>query len=450
MQPPTLASLVTLHAYLRPQTLAAVRGQTRLTYQQLWQQAGALAALLAAHPTPPRRIGLCSRDPLHFLLGLLATQRLGLEVTLLPSHLPPERLAALGSGLDWLLTDCGPWESESVRCVPLGALLEHPATLPAPSPSGQARLHLLTSGTSQAPRLLNRTQAAWEQLPAFAGLLGTLRLRPQMPILLPLPLYHGHGPWVLALGLALGSPIFFSRDVAEQWRILHQEGIELLSTVPTQLYRLLQTPQPRPPALRTLLCGSGPLSRALALAALDHFGPVLHNLYGTTETGLIAHASPADLRRNPGSVGRVLPGVKLQLVGGEVCVRRGKTLIHTGDMAQWRGGALYLQGRQDDLIVRGGECLFPEWLEEQLQHPELAECAAIGVPDAEYGQAIYVFAVCMPGSALDAETLLRHWEGTLPRTLLPAGVTFLPALPRNAVGKLLRRELRRNIHAAPK
>ncbi|MCL6567886.1 MAG: class I tRNA ligase family protein [Meiothermus silvanus] len=234
--------------------------------------------------------------------------------------------------------------------------------------------------------------------------------------------------------------------------------IELLVLVPTILHRLLEAGAPsHGNHLRAVISGSAPLSPSLVLRTLALLGQKLYNLYGSSETGVISLASPKDLLEAPGTVGHPLPGVTLKILDeaknelprgqiGQVWVSRGGQIAPTGDLGYLDPqGRLFLAGRADEVLICGGEKVFPTQIEERITNllPYAEECAVVGVPDLEYGQALHLFLVLKP-SHLDMEihTIQRDLEEHLPRTLRPRYITLLAELPRNQAGKLLRAKLR--------
>ena len=208
------------------------------------------------------------------------------------------------------------------------------------------------------------------------------------------------------------------------------------------------------------MCGSAPLSAATAIKALDTFGPVLFNLYGTSESGLVSLATPTDLRAAPSTVGHVLPGVRVRIVGAEgreaALGEMGRVIVScdqvrdgfdTGDLGQLdQAGMLFLHGRSDDLIVRGGENVFPLMIEDRIRREvdSVADCAVIAEPDdSEFGSSLHLFVVPMPPSDLTEASLLNELAERLPRVVRPTSVTIVDALPRNLSGEIVRRRLSR-------
>ncbi|MBB6048337.1 AMP-binding protein [Armatimonas rosea] len=454
----SLYTLVAWRARQTPEALALVEPEGTRTFAELEQQASRWATRLALQK--PGIVGILCRNHAAFVEVLLACGKLGVEAVLLHTHFTAEQLtrrkldvlvcdrefAALAAGQNTLFTD-----------------MALPPPRATPPRRGRASLTILTSGTTGAAKPVRRRPTLTQALRMARALLTQLTLRPGEPTLLTLPLLHGHGLATLALSLVLGSPLYlFPRATARDFlQCIEAHAIQVVVLVPTILYRLLQEPGAwELSSLRVLVCGSAPLEGRLATAALERFGPTLFNLYGSSEAGVISLATPADLQLAPESVGRVLPGVRVELLNerdvpvavgewGRVCVGGeqvvGGKRFETGDRGRFdTEGRLYLQGRLDDLLICGGENVFPQTIEAAVCQnlPSVLECAAVGVPDPEFGQAIQLFVVLKPGYETSAAALLDQLRPLFPRAVRPRSVTILEALPRNLSGKLLRRELR--------
>ena len=214
----------------------------------------------------------------------------------------------------------------------------------------------------------------------------------------------------------------------------------------------------------------------LAIRFMDEFGDVVYNLYGSTEVAWAAIATPADTRQAPGTAGRPPRGTVVRIVdahGDELPTgRTGRifvgndmvfegytsgadkerigTLVSSGDIGRFNeDGLLFVEGRDDDMIVSGGENVFPAEVEELLSgHPAVADVAVVGVADEEFGQRLAAFVVRRGGAAIDAAGVRTYVRDHLARYKVPRDVTFLDALPRNATGKVLKRELPVNAGAA--
>jgi fatty-acyl-CoA synthase len=222
-------------------------------------------------------------------------------------------------------------------------------------------------------------------------------------------------------------------------------------------------------ALRIICLAGAPLSPELAVRARGVFGDVLYNLYGSTEVSFATIATPADLREAPGCVGRPPLGVTVRLLDaqgapvgrgqvGRIFVGSGQQfagytggggkqvvdgLMDSGDIGHFdEGGRLFVDGRDDDMIVSGGENVFPGEVEELLAaHDSVVEAAVIGVPDADFGQRLRAYVVRSPGAALDVDAVREYVRANVARYKVPRDVVFVDALPRNPTGKVVKSEL---------
>jgi fatty-acyl-CoA synthase len=222
-------------------------------------------------------------------------------------------------------------------------------------------------------------------------------------------------------------------------------------------------------SLRLVPLSGSALPGDLATRFMNRFGDVVYNLYGSTEAGAVSVAIPDDLRAAPTTAGRPPRGTEVRLLDehdrdvapgetGRIFVRSPlsfdgytdgatKTIVdgfmHTGDTGHRDvAGLLFVEGRDDDMIISGGENVFPAEVEDVIaQHPGVVEAAVIGVPDAEFGQRLKAFVVPREGAQLDPDHVRAHVRANLARYKVPRDVEFVGALPRNATGKVMRRHL---------
>jgi fatty-acyl-CoA synthase len=368
-------------------------------------------------------------------------------------------------------------DTEPPRTTPtLDRLAErHDGEAVAP-PSRPGRLTLLTSGTTGAPRGASRAGALGGIDPAIA-ILSRIPLRARQTTVIAAPLFHTWGFSNLLLGTLLSSTVVLQRrfDPAATLAALAQHRAHALIAVPVMLQRILELPEHlrssrRPASLRVVAVSGSALPGPLALRFMDEFGDVLHNLYGSTEVAWAAIATPAELRSRPGTAGRPPRGTIVKILDehghelppehvGRIFVGNGMvfegytgggdrervgTLVSTGDVGHFtEDGLLFVEGRDDDMIISGGENVFPAEVEDLLHaHPAVADCAVVGVPDDEFGQRLAAYVVRRDGAPLDEATVRDYVRDRLARYKVPRDVTFLESLPRNATGKVLKRELR--------
>jgi acyl-CoA synthetase (AMP-forming)/AMP-acid ligase II len=339
----------------------------------------------------------------------------------------------------------------------------------------------LTSGTTGTPKGATRSFNALALAPAaVTGLLDLRRIRPVPrsgePIVVAPPLFHLYGFVGMIGGLAFGSPIVIRHRFDPEGTLADVErtGAGVLLAVPTMLKRIMDLPADRrerydTSSLRMLISGAAPLAPELAAAVMDHFGEILYNGYASTESGSGTFATPRDLRAAPGTVGKPFAGTTIKILGddgaqvwpgetGRIFVRgpllfEGYTgggdkdridgLMATGDVGHLDDqGRLFIDGRDDEMIVSGGENVFPQEVEELLLgHEAVADAAVLGVPDEEFGQRLAAFVVLKPGASAGQEELKPYVRERLARYKVPREITAVEQLPRTASGKLQRGKL---------
>jgi fatty-acyl-CoA synthase len=290
------------------------------------------------------------------------------------------------------------------------------------------------------------------------------------------PMFHSWGFAHFTLALPLASTIVLQRrfDPEQTLRAVAQHGADVLAVVPVMLQRILDL-DPDVLArydarrLRVIALSGSALPGELAIRAMDTFGDVLYNLYGSTEVAWATIATPEDLRAAPGTAGRpplgtvvklldeaggeVAPGASGRIFVGNEMMFDGYTgggskeivdgLMSTGDVGHFDAdGRLFVDGRDDEMIVSGGENVFPREVEDLLSdHEQVEEAAVVGVPDQEFGQRLKAFVVTRAGASLGEEEIKQYVKDNLARYKVPREVVFLDELPRNATGKVLKREL---------
>jgi len=331
---------------------------------------------------------------------------------------------------------------------------------------------LFTSGTSGSPKgaELSYENFLWSALASAAH----LGVDPRDRWLACMPLFHVGGLSILSRSVLYGNTVVVHErfDPAAVNRAFDRDGVTCVSLVPTMLARILEDrgERPAPPQLRCVLLGGGPAPASLTLHARKLGFPIAPT-YGLTEaTSQVATRAPDDAV--PGAGLRPLFGTEVRVVDGEDCdvpdgepgelLVRGPTVmrgyvddraetaealrggwLHTGDVAVRAGdGTLCILERRSDLIISGGENVYPSEVEGVLlEHPAIAEAAVAAVPDSDYGQRPAAWLVFRPGAALEEEQLRSFCRDRLAGYKIPVAFRGVAALPRNAAGKLLRREL---------
>src|SRR5947209_14713281 len=337
---------------------------------------------------------------------------------------------------------------------------------------------MLTSGTTGTPKGATRTIRPLSLAPmAAASLLDLGRIRhvPESgdPFVVGPPLFHLFGLAGTMAAFGLGSPVVLRRrfDAEAALEEVERRRAAVLLAVPTMLARIMALPDDRrdsydTSSLKMIVSGAAPLPPELAKAVMGRFGDVLYNGYASTETASGTLATPADLRTAPGTVGRPMAGVKLRILdeqGNEL--PRGETgrifigspllfegytqgggkdvidgLMSTGELGHLdANGRLYIDGRDDDMILSGGENVFPQEVEDLLSgHDAVADAAVYGVPDEQFGQRLAANVVLIDGASASEDELKEFIRGRLARHKVPREIEFVEDLPRTSTGKLRR------------
>jgi acyl-CoA synthetase (AMP-forming)/AMP-acid ligase II len=365
-------------------------------------------------------------------------------------------------------------------------LAGQPATPPARRSAPDDDLYqMYTSGTTGRPKgavLTHRAALAQlhQALLAFAG-------RPGERSLIVAPLYHAAAGVTTFVAVHAGGALYIQEDFvpAEVVRALSEERIAVALLVPAMIqFCLVAVPdvaERRYDALRLVAYGASPIAEQTLARAMEVFGCEFLQAYGMTETTAAAtYLMPADHRRALAgesrlllSAGRPVLGTEIKIVDvggatlpsgeiGEIAIRGPQVMrgywnlpeasaealrdgwMHTGDAGVLDDeGFLFVQDRTKDMIVSGGENVYPREVEEVLyQHPAIAEAAVIGVPDERWGETVKAIVVLKPGQTVEAQELVQFCDGRLAGYKRPRSVDFLDALPRNPSGKVLKRELR--------
>src|SRR5580700_2471582 len=357
----------------------------------------------------------------------------------------------------------------------LGELIASEPDSPLTPPAEKGSVVILTSGTTGTPKGAARKQP--DSMEPLAALFSKIPLKARETTVIAAPMFHSWGFGHFTLALPLSSTLVLRRkfDPEDTLRAVAQHRATALAVVPVMLQRILEL-GPETIAkydlssLRVIALSGSALPGELASKAMDALGDVLYNLYGSTEVAWATIATPADLRAAPGTAGRPPMGTVVKLLdadgreakpgeGGRIFVANemvfeGYTgggnkeivrgLMSTGDVGHFdAGGRLFVDGRDDEMIVSGGENVFPREVEDLLaDHEQIEEAAVVGVPDDEFGQRLKAFVVTRNGATLDEETVKAYVKANLARYKVPREVVFLEQLPRNATGKVLKRELK--------
>ncbi|GAA2855572.1 fatty-acyl-CoA synthase [Actinoplanes cyaneus] len=462
-----------------PRRIAVIDDQRQVTYAQLLHRAERLARSLPV--APGERIGLLCRNSARMIEALIGATTLGADPVLMNTGLSAGQLAAVAKdqGLRVLLHDDEFAERaalvDGVEKIGEARFEELIAQAPAANsspPERPGRTIVLTSGTTGVPKGARRpTPGGFRPL---CSIIDRIPLRAQDRVLIAAPLFHTWGFAGLQIALALRATIVLRRrfDPAAVLDDLVRHSCSAMIAVPVMVQQFLELPEPaRKPALRAVAVSGSALPGGLATRFMDRYGDVLYNLYGSTEASWASIATPADLRFAPNTAGKPPYGTRIAVLdpdgkpvpqgevgrlfvgnemlfegytnGGSKTMHEG--LLATGDLGHVDAeGRVYVDGREDDMIVSGGENVYPGEVADLLADlPQVRDVAVIGVPDEEYGQRLAAYLVLRDGETLAPETVRDHVRQHRARFCVPRDVVFLDALPRNATGKVVTRELPR-------
>jgi acyl-CoA synthetase (AMP-forming)/AMP-acid ligase II len=488
------ATGVTTAAIHHPHELAIVDEKGSLTWERLHRRSNALAHSLAQMGIGGGDgVGIMCRNHRGFIEATLAAAKLGASALYLNTMFAGPQLAEvthregpkalvydeefgeLLSEVDDSVTRIVGWCDGPVSGPTLESLIEGGDESDLKPPAEKPKFVILTSGTTGTPKGAQRSSP--EGLMPIASLIDKIPFRSRMTMMIAAPLFHSWGFLHFVLSLPTASTMVLRRrfDPEDTLRAVEESRADVLTCVPVMIQRILTLPEETLdryslPSLKITSLSGSALPGELAIAWMDRFGDNVYNLYGSTEVSFATIATPEDLRAAPGTAGKPPRGTQIRLydengkevpkgevgrifVGNEMAMEGytgggGKEMIDglysSGDVGHFDpDGRLFIDGRDDEMIVSGGENVFPREVEDLLaDHEAVEEVAVIGVEDEEFGQRLKAFVVARNGVELSAQDLTAHVKANLAAYKTPREVEFLDELPRNATGKVLKRDLR--------
>ncbi|MET4166833.1 MULTISPECIES: acyl-CoA synthetase [Gordonia] len=480
-----------------PEAGAVADEHGELTFGELNAHANALANhLLSSGIKPGAVIGVIARDHRGLLTTMSAAGKAGFRLAMMNTGFGKTQFAEVAERekivamlYDEEFTDLADsLPADTLRIVtwidgnrPIGDgvrtlddIVDSGDSSTPPEPPEWGGLVILTSGTTGLPKGAQRSKMSPF---ASALLLDRIPIPQRSAMVIVSPIFHSTGFALWGVGTALGNKTVVMRrfDAEKTLAAIAEHKAEVLVAVPTMLHRMVALGPDvigkyDVSSLKIIVLAGSALSPTLSEAVQDTFGDVLYNLYGSTEVAIATVAQPKELRLAPGTVGRAPVTSRLALfdddgkrisgtnVRGRLFVRNGapfegytdgrnKEIIDgymsTGDMARFdEHGLLHIDGRDDDMIVSGGENVYPLEVENLLgRHPDIDDVAVIGVDDDEYGKRLRAFIVVAEHANPTPEDIKAHVKGHLARYKVPRDIVFTDELPRNPTGKLVRRHL---------
>jgi len=484
---------VSLAAARRPEGLALVDERGAMTWGELEERTDALAAALAPHlKDGAGRVGLLARNHRGFVESLVATGKLGADLVLLNTAFSGPQLAELlgREHVDVLIYDQeyaaaladlpeGPvhviaWEDEPADGLTVDGLIADHLGRRAPAPTSKPHVVLLTSGTTGAPKGARRGTGGGSG--DLVAILERVPWHAEDTTVVAAPMFHAWGFGCLILAATMANTVVMRRhfDPEQTLAMAARHRAQGMAVVPVMLERIVGLPdevkQRYPlPSLRFVTASGSAMEPTALTAFMDTFGDVVYSNYNATEAGMIATATPADLRADPRTAGRPVRGCDLRILGedgkelptgevGQIAVlnstpfegyTHGDTKDHldgymlTGDVGRLDAeGRLNVEGRVDDMIISGGENVYPAEVEAVLgQHRDVVEAAVIGVPDEAFGQRLLAYVVLRPGARTSTQHLRTHVRDQLANYKVPREIVVVDELPRNASGKIMKKQL---------
>jgi fatty-acyl-CoA synthase len=490
---PSFPSGVGIVAARHPNQLAIIDDAGEITWSELRQQVNQLShALQERGVTAGDSVALLARNHRNFIIAMVAIMQLGGRVLLLNTMASGSQLAELtqregakfimldeeflsvgeAAGRDKLILT---WADSDQTDIPtIDAVIKDQPTSQTSKPKRSGQVIIFTSGTTGLPKGAKREEP--EGLDPMITFFGAIPYGGNSTVVLASPLFHSWGLINFGFGL-MTAPTYVLRRrfLADQvLKDIEKYRADVLVVVPLMMQKLVDLDptiikSADVSSLRITAASGSALPGDLATQYMDTFTDSVYNFYGATEVGWATIASPEDLRAAPGTAGRPPWHTTVRILDAEgIEVPQGATgtiyvgndmpfggytdgntkkfagdLMSTGDLGHFDSdGRLFVSGRDDDMIVSGGENVFPRELEDALaNHPDVADVVVTGVPDDKFGQVLVAYVVKRPGATLTHEDIVAYAKERVARFAVPRQTAFLDELPRNPTGKVMKREL---------
>ncbi|MCD9155221.1 AMP-binding protein [Aeromicrobium duanguangcaii] len=491
---PGLPSGVNAAAKRYPKQVAIVDDAGEITYEDLVAQINQYTEVLRDRGLQPGdSVAVLARNHRYLVIALIAVVQLGGRVLLLNTMSSRAQLTDLAEreGAELLILDQEflplVEDVRRSRLMLAWADADAPGDLPSiesstvgkpsgdqPLPAKHGEMIIFTSGTTGLPKGAKRKEP--DDLKPVLAFFGSIPYRSNSVVAIGAPLFHSWGLINLGFGLSTCPTFVFRRRFNPEQTLqdIEKYKVEVLVVVPLMLQRMVKAdPQvvknTDVSSLKITASSGSALAGDLALHYMDMFTDSIYNFYGATETSWITIADPKDLRAAPGTAGRVPWRTTVKILDhdgnevpqGDIGVihvvndmpfggytdGRNKSfhsgLMDSGDLGYFdEEGRLFVAGRDDDMIISGGENVFPRELEDCLvEHPEVADVVVTGIADPEWGQRLAAYVVRKEGSDVSADELVQFAKDNVARSAVPRGVMFLESLPRNPTGKVMKRQL---------
>ena len=488
----------------KPDALALVEGEKSLTYGDWNTQADKVAEGFARLGVEAGDV-IVTRLQIRLEWAIIASAaaKLGCSILGLNWRLTPSEVNYVLTNSDARVLICD--DADPVALLPAfeGAALKLKVSLDVPADEfvsyddlfvedaparfskGEAPLIIYTSGTTGLPKGVNMSPGEGADMQKIMEYFQSLAAaRPQFPgdvVLISMPMHHGAGPGLVRGTLANGNTGILQQrfDPEGTLKLMEQHKVTFWTGVPTMYKRINGLPEETlnkydVSSLRSLGVGAAPVPASLKEWIRSFFGEVLHESYGATEVGMISNLAPEEQKLKPGSSGKPHKHVLIEIrdedgnvlpagQAGEIWINTPVTIrnyvnadllasdtlddrgyFRVGDAAMLdEDGYIFITDRVKDMIISGGVNIYPAEIEAALiQHPDIQDVAVIGVPDDEFGEKVMAFVELKPGKSLGEDAVRDFASEHLASYKRPRVIEFREELPRNTMGKLLKKDLR--------
>jgi acyl-CoA synthetase (AMP-forming)/AMP-acid ligase II len=480
-----------------PDRLGLIDELGTLTWREIDQRADALAAALQALPKVPHVLGIMARNHRGFVEALIAANRIGADVLLLNTSFAGPALAEVvqREGADTVIYDeeftdtvdraladmpdatrILAWTDDAQDGLTVEKMITEHAGREPQRASTKTKVILLTSGTTGTPKGAKHSGGSDGGPGILKAILDRTPWRAEEPVVIAAPMFHAWGFSQLVFAASLACTVITRRkfDPEATLELVDRHRATGLCVVPVMFDRIMELPDEvrnkySGRSLRFAAASGSRMRPDVVIKFMDQFGDVIYNNYNATEAGMIATATPQDLRAAPDTAGTHAGGTEIRILDsdfnevprgevGTIYVHNstqfdgytsGKTkdfhegFMSSGDVGYLDGaGRLFVVGRDDEMIVSGGENVYPIEVEKTLAaHPDVAEASVIGVDDEQFGQRLAAFVVLNTGASATPDVLKQHVRENLANYKVPRDITILDELPRSNTGKIARREL---------
>jgi fatty-acyl-CoA synthase len=475
-----------------PNQTAIIDDIGEITWAELRDQVNQLThALQERGVEPGDSVALLARNHRYIVMSAIAIMQAGARVLLLNTMASGSQLTELANreGAKFVILDeeflpvaekvdrdqlLLAWTDGEHDVPTVADILAGQPTKQPKKPERPGTVIIFTSGTTGLPKGAQRTEP--EGLDPLVAFFGAIPYRGNSTVVLAAPLFHSWGLINFSFGLStVPTYVMRRRFKAEQVLTdIADHRAEVLVVVPLMMQRLVDADpvlieKTDVSSLRITAASGSALAGELATTYMDTFTDSVYNFYGATETGWVTVASPEDLRAAPGTAGRppwhttvrILDQDGQELPAGETGTiyvgndmpfggyTDGNTkkfadgLMSTGDLGHFDDdGRLFVSGRDDDMVISGGENVFPRELEDALiDHPDITDVVVTGIDDKDWGQALGAYVVVKDGASLEHDDVVAFAKERVARFAVPRRTMFLDELPRNPTGKVMKREL---------